>query len=74
MLASRLPEIESILTTYQVGAFIDNHEPQHIASTIEGFLTSSHYNIYKNNTKKAALENNWTTEKKVLEELIIQIK
>ena len=74
VLTSRLPEIASIITTYQVGVFIDNHQPQHIAHKIEEFLNSSNYSAYKNNTKKAAIENNWTTEKKVLEELIKHVR
>lgn len=64
VLASRLPEIENIVTTYQVGVFIENHHPKHIAETIEHFLNSAQYLVYRANTKKAAQENNWNAEEK----------
>lgn len=35
VLASRLPEVERIVKQYEIGTFIDNHDPAHIASKIE---------------------------------------
>lgn len=64
VLASRLPEIEKIISTYEVGVFIENHEPKHIAKIIEDFLSNEIYLLYKNNTKKASQENKWETEEK----------
>jgi glycosyltransferase involved in cell wall biosynthesis len=74
ILASRLPEIEHVISTHQIGIFIDNHDPQHIAAKIEAFINSDAYTKYKNNTQKAALHYNWQNEKQKLITLIDQIK
>ena len=68
--ASKLPEIENIINNYHIGIFIEDHEPQHIAEKIMGFLTSKDYEVCKNNTQVAAKENNWQTEKQYLINLI----
>ncbi len=73
ILATRLPEIETIINTYHVGIFIDNHNPKHIAEQIKNFLNSNEYLICKANTQKAATENNWQTEKQTLIKLINSI-
>ncbi len=73
ILASHLPEIENIVKTYNVGTFIENHEPKHIAAKISLFLNSNDYKFIKNNTIKAAAENNWETEKQKLITLINDI-
>jgi len=70
ILATRLPEIENIVKTYQVGTFIENHDPKHIAERIHEFLSSAKYLNSKANTKLAASENNWKTERRKLEQLI----
>jgi glycosyltransferase involved in cell wall biosynthesis len=70
VLATKLPEIENIVKTYQVGTFIENHQPDHIAERIQSFLNSDDYLICKANTQKAAAENNWQTEKQKLIKLI----
>lgn len=70
VLATRLPEIEQIISTYNVGAFIESHDPKHIAECIETFLHSNQYAAYKFNTTKAAAENNWETEKQKLINLL----
>jgi glycosyltransferase involved in cell wall biosynthesis len=72
ILASRLPEIENIINVFQVGEFIDNHEPKHIASRIERVLNSPEYLSYKSNTKKAKVALNWHDEKTKLITLIKQ--
>lgn len=74
ILASRLPEIQLLINQYQVGVFIHNHDPKHIASQIEEFLNSTNYSICKSNTRKAAEENNWDSEKQKLIHLIGSIK
>lgn len=66
VLASRLPEIEKLVTSYAVGTFIENHDPEHIARQIEAFLSSEAYVICRNNTVRAAAENNWSGEKQKL--------
>lgn len=73
ILATRLPEIENIVKKYQVGTFIENHDPKHIAGAIKDVLNSTDYQQFKNNTFKASLENNWETEKLKLIQLINDI-
>lgn len=64
VLASRLPEIEKIITEYQVGEFIGEHDPAHIAGKINDLLKSERLHQYASNTVSAALELNWEKEKK----------
>ncbi len=74
VLASRLPEIERLVTRYNIGTFIENHDPQHIASRIEAFLNSEAYAVCKNNTLHAATENNWPQEKQNLVTLFNEVR
>lgn len=74
ILASRLPEIEKIVNGYNIGTFIENHDPQHIAQQIKSFLYSDDYLIYKSNTVIASIENNWQIEKQKLIKLINEIR
>lgn len=74
VLASRLPEIERLLTTYNIGTFIENHDPEHIASQIEAFLNSEAYAHCRNNTRQAALQNNWPQEKQKLVTLFNEVR
>jgi glycosyltransferase involved in cell wall biosynthesis len=64
VLASRLPEIEKIITHYTVGEFIENHNPLHIAQRINELLGSPQLHLYAANTQKAAKVLNWENEKK----------
>ena len=66
ILASRLPEIESVITSFHIGTFIENHKPEHIAAQIEHFLNSKDYAVCKSNTIKAAQHYNWKLEKQKL--------
>jgi glycosyltransferase involved in cell wall biosynthesis len=74
VLASDLPEIKSIIERYTIGCIIDKHDPKHIAEKINYMLNSPALKTWKENTRKAASENNWETEKKqfsvILETLI----
>lgn len=70
ILASRLPEIEEIVTSNHIGTFIENHHPQHIAEKISAFLNSSDYEVCKKNTGLAAGKYNWNNEKQKLINLI----
>lgn len=70
ILSSRLPEIEKIITTYQIGTFIDNHHPQHIASKIEEAIHHTLYPEWKKNTCKASEELSWDKEKQILKNII----
>ncbi len=69
VLASRLPEIEQLITAYNMGVFIESHDPKHIAGKIDDFLNSADYALCKSNTLKAARENNWEMEKQKLIDL-----
>ena len=73
IIASKLTEIEQIISRHQIGIFIDNHHPKHIASQIETILNSSHYLDYKTNTLIASAQYNWHIEKKKLIDLMNQI-
>jgi glycosyltransferase involved in cell wall biosynthesis len=70
VLASRLPEIEHILTHYAVGTFIDSHQPEQIAYKIKSLLGSEELAAYKAGTFKAQKELKWETEKIKLKALI----
>lgn len=72
ILASRLPEIENIILRYNIGTFIDNHNPQHIAQKINELLNSNTYAEYRNNTLNVTNELNWQNEKLKLIEVIKQ--
>lgn len=63
ILASRLPEIENIVSYYKVGAFIDSHAPKHIAERISQLLSSEELQQFKANTAAAAKELSWENEK-----------
>ena len=73
ILASKLPEIESIIHKYNIGVFINEHHPKHIAEQIEKLMNSSDYKILKQNTILAASENNWQNEKQKLIKLFNQV-
>jgi len=73
ILASKLPEIEHIIKSYQIGTFIENHQPQHIAEQISKFMTGAEYEVCKRNTTLAATKHHWNTEKQQLIKLIHEI-
>ncbi len=70
ILASRLTEIEGIITQFNIGGFIENHEPAHIAERIGQTLHSSDYKVWKENLKKAKKALTWEEERKVLINLV----
>jgi glycosyltransferase involved in cell wall biosynthesis len=70
VLSSRLNELEALITNYQIGDFIENHQPIHIANKINEMLFSDKYWLWKENTQKAKSENNWEKESKILINLI----
>jgi len=70
VLAAPLVEIKNIIQQYEIGEFIENHDPQHIATKIQMMLEDeTRLASYKKNTIKAAAELNWENEKKVLIEI-----
>ncbi|MBK7029991.1 MAG: glycosyltransferase [Bacteroidales bacterium] len=67
VLASPLPEIRKIIEKYNVGGFINHHDPKHIAERINEILADKEqYTTWKKNLPLAAEELNWENEKKVL--------
>ncbi len=67
VLVSRLPEIEKIVKKYDIGSFIENHNPEHIAQKINDMLQApQRYEYWKENLKKASEVLCWENEEKVL--------
>ena len=67
VLASRLPEISRIIEQYKVGAFIENHDPQHIAQQIRLMVNDpEQMSRWKAAALVASHELNWQHEEKVL--------
>lgn len=63
VLASRLPEVVRIIRDYEVGAFIDRHEPAHLASKIREMLNNPQaMQQWQTNCLKAARELCWEKE------------
>jgi glycosyltransferase involved in cell wall biosynthesis len=73
-LSSGLIELKQIIDKYNIGYYIQNHEPKHIAEVInEIFANEELYNIVKKNTVKAKEELCWENEEKVLVSVISQM-
>jgi glycosyltransferase involved in cell wall biosynthesis len=67
VIASHLTEIERIITHYNIGTFIENHEPETIADTIKNALNDEKKLAeWKNNLIFAAQELCWENEEVVL--------
>lgn len=67
IIASHLTEIERIITDYNIGTFIDNHEPKTIAVTIQNALNDEKIlSLWKNNLIFAAQNLCWENEEGVL--------
>jgi glycosyltransferase involved in cell wall biosynthesis len=73
ILASRLPEIERIITDYQIGDFIASPDPKSISAKLNEMLISPLLIQYKKNTLRANDELNWAKEKVKLIDLINNI-
>jgi glycosyltransferase involved in cell wall biosynthesis len=75
VLVSRLVELEKIVHKYQVGAFIETHEPAHIASRIlEIFNNKEQMEIWKKNTENVRQELNWEKEGRIVVEIFKQVE
>jgi glycosyltransferase involved in cell wall biosynthesis len=66
ILATRLPEIERIVSQRGLGVFIENHEPAHIAEVINRVLFSDEFDRLKENTRLASAHFSWEHEKEAL--------
>jgi glycosyltransferase involved in cell wall biosynthesis len=70
-LSSKLPELKQIIDQYDIGYYINNHNPKHIAEVIKAiFANETRYNTVKQNTAKAKAELCWENEEKVLLKII----
>ena len=68
VLASPLPEIKKIITAYDIGDFIPDHSPKHIAKKITEILSNqSLITKWKKNCNFAASQLNWEKEEKALQ-------
>jgi len=75
VLASRLIEQERIINQYQVGAFIDNHQPEDIAGKIkEIFEHGEKLKTWKENTVRVREELNWENESKIIIDIFKQVE
>lgn len=71
VLCSRLPELEKIISEYQLGDFIADHNPQQIAESIRSLVSDEQkLKSFKNNALKAATQLNWENEQKKLQTFI----
>ena len=70
VLSTPLVELKNIIQHYEIGEFIENHDPLHIADSIKRMLEDKkQLAVYKSNNLKAASELNWENEKKTLIEI-----
>jgi glycosyltransferase involved in cell wall biosynthesis len=75
VLVSRLVELEKIVNNYEVGTFIDNHEPLHIATRIqEVFGDPARLESWKLHTEKVREELNWEKEGQIVIEIFKQVE
>jgi glycosyltransferase involved in cell wall biosynthesis len=75
VLASRLVEQEKILSQYDVGGFIEEYRPEHIAQRIkEIFETPGLLDRWKRNTSKVREELNWENESKIVLDIFKQVE
>jgi glycosyltransferase involved in cell wall biosynthesis len=67
VLATQLPEVQKIIDKYEIGMFVNNHNPEHIADKIKEMLTlEERIDKWKNNLVIASQELNWKKESAVL--------
>ncbi len=72
VLVSRLPEIAQIVEQYNVGEFIDSHDPKHIADRISTLLSNEQkMSQYKNNCSIASEELTWEHQTDTMKEIYL---
>ena len=75
VLVSRLVELEKIVDQYQVGDYIDNHDPAHIAARIEAISRDPvKLKKWKNNSIRVVDELNWEKEGRIVVEIFEQVE
>ena len=74
ILATRIIEVEKIIKKYNIGLFIENHEPKHIAKQIRSALNNEKLKAkWRLNINLAANELHWGFEEKLLKEMYKKI-
>lgn len=74
VLSSKLPELERIINTYEIGTTIENFDPQHIAQAIDKALTDeANRTKWKENLSLAAKELCREKEEKEMRKLYEQL-
>ena len=74
VLVSRLPEIERIVNKYEIGCFIENHNPEHIAEKIKFMINNKEeINLWKKNLKRASDELCWENEEMVIKRIFEEL-
>ena len=75
VLVSRLAELEKIVDQYEVGDYIDNHDPAHIAARIEAISRDPvKLKKWKNNSIRVVDELNWEKEGRIVVEIFEQVE
>jgi glycosyltransferase involved in cell wall biosynthesis len=75
VLVSRLIELEKIVNAYNVGDFIENHDPAHIASCIQKVADNpGKLKIWKDNTENLRRDLNWENEGKIVLRIFKQVE
>jgi len=75
VLASRLIEQEKIISKYDVGGFIDNHQPEHIAQRVQQIFSDREVlERWKQNTGRVRGELNWENESKIIIDIFKQVE
>jgi glycosyltransferase involved in cell wall biosynthesis len=75
VLASRLIEQEKVIHQFDVGGFIENHQPEHIAQRIkEIFAEPEILQQWKRNTCRLREELNWENESKIVIDIFKQVE
>jgi glycosyltransferase involved in cell wall biosynthesis len=75
VLASRLIEQERIINQFDVGDFIEDYQPEHIATKIkEIFANPERLNRWKQNTCKVRETLNWENESKIVVDIFKQVE
>ena len=75
VLATKVIEVQKIIEAYNVGLFIENHEPKHIADQIRLALSNVELqNTWSKNIERVAKELNWEQEEIALKEVYTKIE
>ena len=70
IIASHLTEIEKIIRKYDLGVFVENHDPKTIATTIrDGLSDTERIKAWKANLAQAAADLRWENEEQKLLEI-----